>query len=332
MKVLVVNLLLVFASGTCTYAQHTTIAFGSCSHEYDSTQMWTEIIAEEPDLFIWTGDIVYGDTQDMNVLKSKYDKQKSRSGYQKLLSQMPVIGIWDDHDYGVNDGGKHYARKKESKALLLEFLEVPRSNPVYDHEGAYSTYTFGEDRQSIKIILLDTRYFRDTLEKSTTDRARYAPNPEGDLLGEEQWTWLENELTSSNAALNIIVSSIQVLADEHGFEKWGNFPKARKRLLKLIEDLQPAPTFLISGDRHIAELSKYPSDKLSYPLFDFTSSGLTHTWRRVWEEPNALREGELIIRKNFGIIEVDWAAPEPRVTFMVKGTGNEVLMKYQHSY
>jgi alkaline phosphatase D len=36
----------------------------------------------------------------MEVLKEKYDLQKKHAGYEKLRREMPVIGVWDDHDYG----------------------------------------------------------------------------------------------------------------------------------------------------------------------------------------------------------------------------------------
>ncbi len=333
MEKLIPNLiLLVFAN--CVFGQQniSSIAVGSCSHEYDKDQMWPEIIAEDPGLFIWTGDIIYGDTHDMNILRKKYDTQKSHSDYQQLLKTIPVIGVWDDHDYGTNDGGKYYTKKRESKEALLDFLDVPANAPVRDHEGVYQAYTFGAAPHEVRVIILDCRYFRDTLKMSEGTGKRYEPNPQGDVLGEEQWTWLESELRNSGAALNIIISSIQVLAAEHNFEKWANFPKARKRLLNLITMVKPNPTFFISGDRHIAELSRLELEGLPYPLFDFTASGLTHTWSSAWEEKNSLRIGEIIIQKNYGLIQLDWSSDRPKVTFRVKGDDRVEYMKYIHDY
>jgi alkaline phosphatase D len=92
-----------------------TIAFGSCDHQYNPNKLWEEINAENPQLFIWGGDIIYGDTYNMDTLKYKYDLQKSHPGYQKLLANSMITGTYDDHDYGVNDGGKNYPHKKESR-------------------------------------------------------------------------------------------------------------------------------------------------------------------------------------------------------------------------
>jgi len=303
----------------------TIIAFGSCSHQDNDEQLWNEITAENADLFVFLGDVIYGDTQDMTLLKAKYDKQKSRDSYQKLMNSTPIIGVWDDHDYGINDGGKYYAKKDSSKQLLLDFFDVPTTHGVHQHDGAYGTYTFNIDGNEIKFYLLDTRYFRDTLVKDTTGNGRYVVNHEGDILGEQQWLWLEKNLENSTADLNVIASSIQVIAEEHPFEKWSNFPKARKRLLDIIEKANAKNTVIISGDRHIAELSKIElsNDK---KLYDFTSSGLTHTWSEAWDEPNQHRIGDLIIAKNYGLLIVDWQ--KGKLEFIVKGDAGKTLLTH----
>ena len=296
------------------------IAIGSCSHEYDDDQMWPYVMENDPDLWIWLGDIIYGDSDQESVLQAKYNQQKSRASYQRLIAKVPVIGIWDDHDYGVNDGGKEYPIKDRSKVLLQEFLDVEKDNPVYNHSGAYNSYTYGEAGQLIKIILLDARYFRDPIETNPDPAIRYQINLDGDVLGEEQWAWLEKELNGSEADIHFICSGIQIIPTEQGYEKWANFPKARKRLFDLIQDIKPRGTIFLSGDRHISELSKIDLPEMDSPIYEFTSSGLTHTWNTPGEEINSFRVGQLIIKKNFGIIDIDWKAMT--VTFEIRGTNN----------
>ncbi|MEL7002566.1 MAG: alkaline phosphatase D family protein [Bacteroidota bacterium] len=307
------------------------IAIGSCSRESNPDQLWKEIKKDKADLFIWTGDIIYGDTHDMNELAKKYQIQKSRKTYQSMLKKVPVIGIWDDHDYGINDGGKGFSKKTESKAELMKFLDVPKDNPVWSHEGAYNAYTFGKENKKVKIILLDARYFRDTVMRQAEPR-KYIPNTEGDILGEAQWLWLENELSDSDADLHILASGIQVIAEDHIYEKWSNLPKARKRLLDLLERTKPKNAFIISGDRHISEISKLELTGLKYPLFDFTSSGLTHTWSNSGEEYNRHRVGDLVIQKSYGLIQIDWASGGPKVTFEMKGKKRESFFSYSYQY
>jgi len=309
-----------------------TIAFGSCAHSYDSIPIFNAVVSHNPAVWVWLGDIMYGDSHDMAVLKKKYDIQKEKPEYKRLMSTSKIIGIWDDHDYGINDGGKYYSKKKESKELLLDFLDVAKDDPVRNHDGAYSDHdiTFGD--KLVKIILLDTRYFRDTLDPDLGSTARYLPNMEGDILGEEQWQWFETTLKNSKADFHILGSGIQLIADEQGYEKWGNFPKSRERMFNLLAEINPKPLIIISGDRHIAEVSKMDIPGLSYPLYDFTASGLTHTWGMYWPEPNQYRIDSLIAAKNFGIVKLDLQQASPVVTLEVRGENNELIQKIKIEY
>ena len=161
----------------------TTIAFGSCSDQKRPQPLWDDIVAQKAQLWIWIGDNIYGDTENMDTLRAKYDLQKSNPIYQQLRQSTSVIGVWDDHDYGVNDGGKEYPQRKQSQQLMLDFLDVPATSPLRKQEGAYSSHTYGPKGQRVKVILLDGRYFRDPLKKEGKVNV---PDPSGDMLGETQ--------------------------------------------------------------------------------------------------------------------------------------------------
>lgn len=318
-------------------AQNTfRIAFGSCSRQANPDQLWEEVVSTHPDLWIWSGDNVYADTRDLQQLAKDYEEQKSRPSYQTLLNTCAVTGTWDDHDYGTNDGGKYFSVKKESKKLAANFLGFADDNDVWRHEGIYNTTTLKKGKASVQIINLDTRYFRDTVYKEFTidsiskkKISFYRTNPEGDILGEPQWVWLEQELKNSSANLVIINSSIQLISQDHRFEKWGNFPKALQRFYDLLALYPSKKILVISGDRHIAELSRREFPDLPYPLYDFTCSGLTHTWSEVWEEHNRYRVGKLIIEKNFGLLDIAIKKKSVSVTFSVMGKDNIVYQKIE---
>jgi len=316
----------------------TTIAFGSCDDQYRPEKMWKEVNEKKPQLWIWGGDNMYGDSYSMDTLKRKYNLQWAQPGYQQLASSAWITGTYDDHDYGVNDGGKEYKFRWESRELLFDFLGFPNNDPDRYHEGAYNSQVYGPKGKQVKIINLDTRYFRDTLEREVytlpdgQKESRYKRVAGRDILGEKQWKWLEDQLTSSTASMHIINSSIQVIASEHRFEKWANFPDAQKRLYDLIVKTKPKGVLIISGDRHCAEYSKIALPGLGYPLYDFTSSGLTHSWPAYREEKNQFRVGPLIAERNFGLININWSKPNPELHLQVIGTGGKQLSEMKIVY
>lgn len=290
------------------------IAFGSCAMQNGEQLIWNEIVKNEPQLWIWLGDNIYAETQDMNKMKRDYAKLKNNENYQKLLQKCPVIGTWDDHDFGNNDVGGEYPKKKESQQLFLDFFDVPYDSPRRKQEGVYFSQIYGEGDKQVKIILLDTRYFREK------------PGENADILGEAQWLWLEKELRETTAKINIIASSIQFIANDHNFEKWGHFPRSRDRLLKLIGSSNAPGVIFLSGDRHIAELSRYIGCEVKYPIYDFTSSGLTHDRALYPFEFNSLRVGRVYFNRNFGLILIDWE--NKRIAFQARGFRGDIKINH----
>ncbi len=303
------------------------IAFGSCSkQDLVEKQLWDEINNEKPDLWIWLGDNIYGDSEDPSVLKEKYQKQKSHPGYQALTQSTDVIGIWDDHDYGVNDGGREFPKKDESRDLMFEFLDLDPEHPAWKRKGGYQAHTYDFGGKRIKILLLDARYFRDPLKKDGDNNN--IPDYEGEILGDEQWDWLTIQLNDRETDLFIVGSGIQVLAKDHRFEKWANFPSERNRLFDLIKKKVQAPLLFLSGDRHISELSMLNIADHQYPLYDLTSSSLTHGWKERRPEENEYRFGQIIYDENFGLLTIDWANNRANLQLKYITKGNKVVQEF----
>lgn len=321
------------------------MAFGACAKQDRPQPIWDAVVETQPQLFVFLGDNIYGDTNDMQVLRSKYQLLGGQPGYRKLKQTCPVIATWDDHDYGINDGGAEYPFKRESQQIFLDFFDAPPDDVRRTREGVYSAQVYGPPGKRVQVILLDARYFRSPLktgfqpgEPGDGYRGVYAPNadPSATVLGETQWRWLAEQLKVP-AELRLIGSGVQVLADEHGSEMWGNFPRERERLLRLIRESAAGGVVLLSGDRHLAEIARLSAEHplgVGYPLFDVTSSSLnapsgnfTKAGVRFANEINSYRVGLTYFDTNFGTIQIDWDQPDPVVRLQVRDEKGGVVLQ-----
>lgn len=295
----------------------TRIAFGSCNHQWEEQAHWRSIRAANPDLWVWLGDNIYASRfgTDMDAFANAYVELYTDPRYAAFREDFPIIGIWDDHDFGVNNGDGSYPHKLTTADYFRDFLEVPAEAPRRAREGIYATYAFGEPGRQVRFLLLDTRYF------ST------APGPDGDLLGEAQWAWFEATLRASEADIHIIASGIQILPTDHEFEKWSNYPRSRARLLGLLRSTAVPGVIFVSGDRHVSEISMINNDFGHYPLYELTSSGLTHSWASRAAETNRYRVAPLFTERGFGVIEIDWEAPGTPVSLQIRDLDNRTARR-----
>lgn len=299
-----------------------TIAFGSCAGQDRPQPFWEPILAHEPDLFLFIGDNIYGDTEDMSVMRAKYQELAARPGFQQLRATVPVLATWDDHDYGVNDGGASYPMRDGSKEAFMEFYGIAEDAPMRARDGIYDAHILGPEGKRIQIIMLDTRYFRGDLQRKPEGDprpGRYVPSDDTTqtMLGAEQWAWLEEQLRQP-AEVRIIASSIQFIPEEHGWEKWANLPHERTRMLNLLRETEANGVFFVSGDRHLAEISRLDAEAgVGYPLYDITSSGLNRGGGGSADEPNRHRLGSNFRANNYGLITINWAEADPTINFQV---------------
>ena len=323
----------------------TRLAFASCKDGTGESSNfagrgidfdWSVITERRPHAFVWGGDSIYGDAYlaprkppgwlrfvlpDVPYGKTKfkpatpahlhslYSELKSEPGYAELRANVSaVLGTWDDHDYGVNDGDKTYEYRAESKEEFLDFLDAAPADARRARGtdvGVYGSTLLdgGDPERSILVVALDMRYSKDPYSQR-----------KGDFLGEEQWAWLEATLNASTARVHVIVSSLQLLPTgrESVSECWNDFPNSRDRLLRTLIKHRTRSPVVVSGDVHYAELmearcgdsdaadltSAHPllrklgkrlglgpggfglsSIKYGSTFVELTTSGLTHSWR-----------------------------------------------------
>ncbi len=273
------------------------ICFGSCNHQDSAQDHWPVIARQNPDAWFWLGDNIYGDSPNPYILQNKYNSLLS-SQYGNFRANFRVEGIWDDHDYGENGGNRNYPSKVASKQLFLDFMGVPYEDPRRAREGIYYSREYYAAGRLIKVYFLDCRYFRDPIKGT-----------ESTLLGQEQWQWLEREMSSSYADVNLFVSPIGVLLNRTFVsEDWLEYPNERVNLLELINKCRLSGAFFLSGDKHFgAAIGKkiLHSDQRRTMYYEFQSSGLTHAHKGL--VMGAVRaiygRSNTIVTRNFGQID-----------------------------
>lgn len=275
-------------------------AFASCNHQTDPQPLWNELIHDAPDLFIWGGDNVYADSLDASVIKEAYAYQDRIEDYQFFKLFTPIIGTWDDHDYGYNNGDGSFDLKRQSQNYLLDFLEEPLMSPRRVQNGVYTSYSFGEGAKKIKFILIDNRFFKDV-------------DPTAPFLGREQWMWLNDELKNSDAAVNFIVSGLSVLSPPLPWsEEWVDYPPEQEKLLHLIEKYKVSGVVFLTGDKHFASIFEAKGH------LEFMSSGMTHNTRLPLRPYVRRKFPDPYFQLNYGLVDINWDGETPFLTLAIR--------------
>jgi alkaline phosphatase D len=304
----------------------TSIAFGSCASQHKPQTIWDDIGKHQLDAFLFIGDNMYADIEMIDGERiyepvsrperfaAAYNELSKVSEFAGFREQVPLLmGTWDDHDYGANDAGKNYFLKHQSQQAFLDFFGFADNDPIRQQQGVYHAKTLIDDGRAVQIIMLDTRFHLGARIENPNGRpinkGPYIPqtNKQESILGEQQWKWLEQQLKQP-ADVRLLVSSIQVVAYEHAWEAWGNFPHERQRLYDLIESSQANGVVILSGDRHLMEISKDVGQlghSTPYPMWDFTSSGLTQAFSEV-NEANSFRQGNVVRDTHYGLVDIHW--------------------------
>ena len=107
---------------------------------------------------------------DKDYVIERFQQTKDQApGYAKMREEAKVIGIWDDHDFGINDGGKDFEFKDQNRELFLDFVDEPADSERRSQKGTpiHQDYFVTKNDKTVHVILLDGRY---ELDRETGDR------------------------------------------------------------------------------------------------------------------------------------------------------------------
>ncbi|RHX87852.1 alkaline phosphatase D family protein [Leptospira stimsonii] len=302
-----------FALGSCAYVNETEYdvpgkPYGGDYFIYDS------ILSKKPDFMLWLGDNIYlreTDWDSKTGFLHRYKHQRGIPELQPLFSAVHHYAIWDDHDFGPNDGDSSFWMKDTAE----EMFKLHWGNPNFAKEGIYGSFTWGD----AQFILLDDRTFR-----TANNNKVIGPRQ---ILGEKQFQWLVNSLAFSKATFKFVAIGGQFLNPNAVYENYATYPEERNKILSAIKDLKVKNVVFLTGDRHHTELNLL-TDEGAEPIYDFTVSPLTSGAYAVTEK-NPLRiEGTLVEQRNFGMVSVTGNRGERKLLLQIfDGKGKELWKK-----
>ena len=306
----IIHFLFLFVLSVNSYSNQEilTLGFGSCLHQDRSMAILKTIEKKELDLFMFIGDNVYGDQEDGELDKLIRTYKQQYNNLENFLKNVSTEFIWDDHDFGINDGGSNYRYKDRAKELFLETWKIPSNDPRRLRDGLYFDKMIKKNGLKVHLIFLDNRSFKSewklTDEFNKEGKERYVKDfdPQKTLLGKKQWQWLKDKL-NEDSDIKIILSSLQILSLGHGWESWDKLPLERERLFNLIDESDVSNLFILSGDRHRGGFYRFKTND-NNDIFEFTSSSLNLPIPFNTEEKGPLRIGSTYRKANFGVVRI----------------------------
>lgn len=283
----------------------------SCADDFykdEQKGMWRSLAGQKPDFILAIGDNVYTDWRNHTVtpepsptsLWSRYVETRNALELYHLDRLIPVVAVWDDHDYGMNDGDRRNKFKNESLLIFQAFFPQDFNSPEFAHgPGASSILKLGGQ----SFVLLDDRYFRSPNQQSpickkkssspfcAKKNEKLAADPlakAGEThFGAEQEKWLWDQLNQAQGPV-FLISGDQWFGAYSPFESYeGNQPASFKKFMKKLAQMR-MPVVFIGGDRHASEISKIEKSLLGYETFEIISSPIhAKIFPSNWEEfPN----------------------------------------------
>ncbi len=240
-----------------------TFAIASCMDDkWPNQHIWKELFSFQPDMIFLIGDIVYADEYISNIsfenLSKRYVETLKTLPLYKTPKLIPILAVWDDHDYGMNNGHKNFKYKKDMQKLFRDFFPLPEKHP-YLSKGPGVSFALKTQKQNF--LFTDGRSFQSPPQSKKPS-----------LWGKEQEEWILQNLSKNPSW---VISGTQILGRHHPFESFERgFQENFKMMMNRIMKAQ-SPVFFLSGDRHLSELLKIDPKAESwagYNTYELTTS------------------------------------------------------------
>jgi len=312
---------------------YTRVAIACCVDPSDRQEAWEPIRRYGPDLVLMMGDMIDINADNIDEHNEAYEILSRSRGLRLVRQNALTMAMWNEYDYAI-DGRRDrtHQQKAEARQNFIEYWREPyNTERYYRQDGLYGSMMLGEGERRIQILMLDTRWHRQPLNRAPWwqrildywwhQKGSWQADDRAELLGETQWQWLEAQLAEP-ATIRIIASSIPILSGDNGFDNWSLFPAERDRLLRVLRETAATGVILVGSGAHWGSLSAV-ADDLPYPVWQVTPGSINQEARFI--PPNNYRQGLASTASRYGTIEVNWRAQDPSVTLATRGADGRTI-------
>lgn len=248
------------------YKNQCRFVVGSCMKDAlakSNEGIWKAIDQNQPDFIIFNGDTCYSDKsnsdKDEKGYWRRYSETRQAIPFFKYKKLIPILAVWDDHDYGSNNGNINWQKKNLVKDIFEIFWDSQPTHPLEYKKGPGVSSSFTAFGQ--RFFLMDGRYFKSESKSN------------GLLWGEDQENLLFQELNRNNTPAWILNGTLFF----GGYLHWECFEaehaKNFKNFLAKLSQIE-APVAFISGDVHFAEIMEIEEKILGYKTYEFVASSI----------------------------------------------------------
>ena len=303
--------------------------------------------------------------------RQRHAQYKLDQGSIALHKHAPLIAVWDDHEFSNDawkrgaenhseDGseGDFYARRSAAIKAYYEWM------PIREQQNKRRIFRDFKIGKLMHLIMLDTRQFgrdkqiqpKDYLSKSGFYQAKFYNDLNSEyreLLGAEQFSWIENKILNSNAAWTIFGQQVLMtklkfpdisktlkaeeipdflkpylkllgLGIPSNLDAWDGYPAARNKLYKLMKNAKKK-FISLAGDTHnswVSELENQSGEKVGIELGapSVTSPGITDVLNL--DENNFV---DSIVKLNK---ELQWMNPSNRGYLFLDCTNSKIIASF----
>jgi alkaline phosphatase D len=269
------------ATRTFSFAVFADLENGA-SNPTRSAPAYAAAAANNPAFVMQIGDFDHRNPTSLAAMRSMHRQIRNDSTAEgrdfaaSIAPHFPFFHIWDDHDYGKNDGDKNFAGRAAALQAFNEYYPTPgRPNPA----GIWHSFEYAQ----AEIFMLDVRSQADPrLDPDGPAKSML----DGDNIPNGQLDWLKDGLLNSTARWKFIVSGVTFNPGTKPYDAWGGYQRERQEILDFIRVNNIEGVIVVSGDLHTggalddganAGLPEVSVPHTNLPV-SLPSSGIIGTW------------------------------------------------------